>query len=158
MHTPEDLPDVPGFERGEAYVYEAPDLGWSVPYRHDEGVATVYVYPGAETGKHAERAHQEFRTGLVELSEVAIRQGFEVVSLDSSPAKIDSRRLSASALQASFLLRGSERSGQASEFSEIILVGTDAAFLKVRCTYGPNRARRTGAAMNRLLEALRVAL
>jgi hypothetical protein len=154
----DDPPEVAGFELGEAHFYEAPPLGWSVPYRREEGVATVYVYPGAKAGDQAECLPQEFRTAVAELSESAIQRGFEVVRLDNSPARIDPTRLAASALHASFLLRGSEESATTSQFSEIILVETTAGFLKVRCTYTPNRPKKTGAAINRLLEALRVML
>ena len=152
MTRPTELPLVPGLDRGEIHQYEVPELGWSVPYRAEGLAVTVYVYPRA--GGRATLA-EEFESAKAELIEFSRRRGLEVTVLAKSPGRVDPNRLDASALHGSFLLQGSEQSGEQSRFSEIILmIGADE-FVKIRSTYAPGEPKRTGRTINELLAALR---
>lgn len=160
MRAPEQLPLVPGLDRGDVHYYEEADLGWSVPYSPRELTATVYVYPYSprEAEDRFASLADEFDSNLAELVTFATSRGYEVISLDTSPGRVDPNRLDPSARHGFFLLRGSERSGTVSKFCEIILAIAHDEFLKVRCTYTPEKPKRTGVAINSLLAALRSAV
>jgi hypothetical protein len=156
MLQPEDLPLPPGFERGDAHYYENPELGWSVPYSAPELIVTVYVYRGGSlTGSHLTPLSEEFRLSVEELIHESTAHGYEVVELGKSRARIDPKRLDATALHGRFLLRGSERTDTRSRFTETVLVCPASGFMKVRCTYTPHQDKKSGAAVNSLLTALR---
>jgi hypothetical protein len=156
MRTPDELPFVPGFTRGEIHRYEVPEFGWSVPYHGQEFTATVFVYPGRNTtGEPSERLAEELSAAVDELIEHGASRGVEVVVLDQSPGRIDATQLDRSARSASFLLRGSHASGQSSTFNEVILAIAGDEFLKVRCTYTPEKPKRSGSQINRLLAGLK---
>lgn len=159
MRTPEQLPLVPGLDRGDVHYYERPELGWSVPFSTRELTATVYVYPYAprEPEDRPTNLVGEFDVNIGELAAFATSRGYEVVSLDTSPGRVDASRLDPSARHGFFLLRGSERYGTVSKFCEIILAIAHDEFLKVRCTYSSEKPKRTGVAINELLAALRSA-
>lgn len=159
MKTPEQLPLVPGLDRGDVRYYGEAEYGWSVPYSTPELTATVYVYPylPREPGDRNANLSGHFDEMVAGLAEISTSHGYEVVSLDKSPGLVDPTRLDPGARHGFFLLRGSERTGTASVFTEIVLAIAGDEFLKVRCTYTPGKPKRTGAAINNLLAALRSA-
>jgi hypothetical protein len=144
-------------DRGDVHHYEEADLGWSVPYHTRELTATVYLYPynPRQPEDRIASLAGEFAANLAELAAFAMSRGYEVISLDTSPGRVDPNRLDPSARHGSFLLRGSEKTGTSSNFCEIILAISHDEFLKVRCTYTPEKPKRSGVAIYGLLAALR---
>ena len=153
------LPLVPGLDRGEVHYYGEAEYGWSVPYSTPELTATVYVYPYPPREPEDRNASlsDHFDEMVAGMAEVSTSHGYEVVSLDKSPGRVDPTRLDSSARHGFFLLRGSSETGLASVFTEILLAIAGDEFLKVRCTYTSEKPKRTGAAINSLLAALRSA-
>src|SRR5262245_7146069 len=110
----DDLPNVSGFVQGSVRHYEVPELGWSVPYYTDLGLAaTVYIYPCQRQSVVEEHLPAmlatEFDAARTELLGLAGKGAWrEVVVLDKSPARVDATALGLGALHDSFVVRSVE--------------------------------------------------
>ncbi len=131
-----EFPDVDGWERSKAEKYPSAELGYSLAYQSEDGVAvTIYVYNGglkkisSDITDNTLKSEMEFaKGGIKQFGEAGIYQNVKEVKSDTVTLGGTSGKVKA--LHSIFTFRAKGREA----ISEIYLFGHQNNFIKIRAT------------------------